>query len=100
MIRLKTLGGADLRHDDGREIRPLLTQPKRLALLVYLCRARDAVALVHAALGQLDSAFTWLQRGVQERTHWLVWLNRDVRWAPIRADPRFNQLVKQVGLPP
>jgi DNA-binding SARP family transcriptional activator/TolB-like protein/Tfp pilus assembly protein PilF len=59
-----------------------------------------AVALVHAALREPDSAFAWLQRGVEERTHWLVWLNRDVRWAPIRADPRFHQLVKQVGLPP
>ncbi|HUQ14559.1 MAG TPA: protein kinase [Gemmatimonadales bacterium] len=59
-----------------------------------------AVALIHTALGQPDSAFAWLDRAVDERTHWLVWLNRDLRWAPLRADPRFASLVRRVGLPP
>jgi len=59
-----------------------------------------AVALVYAALGQRDSAFAWLDRGVVERTHWLVWLNRDPRWSSIRDDARFAALVKKVGLPP
>jgi TolB-like protein/Tfp pilus assembly protein PilF/tRNA A-37 threonylcarbamoyl transferase component Bud32 len=58
-----------------------------------------AMALVHTALGDRDSAFVWLERSVQGRTHWVVWLNRDLRWKPIRADPRFVALVKQVGLP-
>ena len=39
MIRLRLLGGIDLRDGDGREIRPLLAQPKRLALLAYLAAA-------------------------------------------------------------
>lgn len=58
-----------------------------------------AVALVYTALGERDQAFAWLDRAVQERTHWLVWLNRDRRWDPIRADPRFRMLVRRVGLP-
>lgn len=57
------------------------------------------VALVYQSLGQKDSAFVWLDRGVSERTHWLVWLNRDPRWRPLRADPRFKSLVRRVGLP-
>jgi eukaryotic-like serine/threonine-protein kinase len=59
-----------------------------------------AVAVVHAALGWPDSAFAWLDRAVQERTHWLVWLNRDPRWESIRRDPRFAEVVDRVGLPP
>lgn len=58
-----------------------------------------AVALVHASLGQRDSAFAWLDRGVEERTHWLVWLRRDPRWAPIRSDPRFERLASRLKLP-
>jgi len=57
------------------------------------------VALVYAALQQPDSAFIWLDRGVAERTNWMVWLNRDPRWAPIRGDPRFAALTRRVGLP-
>jgi TolB-like protein/Tfp pilus assembly protein PilF len=59
-----------------------------------------AIALIHTALGQPDSAFAWLDRAVQERTHWLVWLNRDLRWKPLRGDRRFAALVRRVGLPP
>jgi eukaryotic-like serine/threonine-protein kinase len=59
-----------------------------------------AVALVHAALGDKDQAFAWLEKGVEERTHWLVWLKRDVRWEPLRSDPRFAEVIRRVGLPP
>ncbi len=58
------------------------------------------IALVHAALGQRDSAIAWLERSVAERTHWLVWLRRDPRWDILRGDPRFEALAHQVGLPP
>jgi len=57
------------------------------------------VALVHTALGDRDQAFAWLDRAVKERTHWLLWLNRDRRWDPIRSDPRFVSVVRRVGLP-
>jgi serine/threonine-protein kinase len=36
MIRLLTLGSVDLRSSDGRVIRSVLAQPRRLALLTYL----------------------------------------------------------------
>jgi len=36
MIRLRTLGALDLRAVDGEELRTVLAQPKRLALLAYL----------------------------------------------------------------
>jgi adenylate cyclase len=40
MIRLRVLGALDLRDGQGRSIDPVLAQPKRLALLVYLALAR------------------------------------------------------------
>jgi TolB-like protein/DNA-binding SARP family transcriptional activator/Flp pilus assembly protein TadD len=39
MIRLHTLGSLDLRGSDGQELRAVLAQPKRAALLVYLALA-------------------------------------------------------------
>jgi DNA-binding SARP family transcriptional activator/TolB-like protein/Flp pilus assembly protein TadD len=39
MIRLRTLGALDLRGPAGQELRPVLAQPKRAALLVYLALA-------------------------------------------------------------
>lgn len=56
-------------------------------------------ALVYAELHQPDSAFAWLDRAYAERTNWLVWLNRDPRWKPIRDDPRFAKIVARMRLP-
>jgi DNA-binding SARP family transcriptional activator len=39
MIALRTLGTLDLRASDGHDVKPLLRQPKRCALLVYLALA-------------------------------------------------------------
>lgn len=39
MIRLRVLGGIDLRDDSGRELRPVLAQSKRFAILCYLAIA-------------------------------------------------------------
>lgn len=39
MIRLHLLGAIDLRDENGREVGPVLAQPKRLAVLAYLAAA-------------------------------------------------------------
>jgi TolB-like protein/Tfp pilus assembly protein PilF len=58
------------------------------------------VALVYAGLGEHDHAFAWLQKALEERTHWLVWLKLDSRWDSLCADPRFVDLLRRIGLPP
>src|SRR5690242_8838200 len=40
MIQLRILGGIGLRGSDGQELRAVLAQPKRLALLTYLALAK------------------------------------------------------------
>lgn len=39
MLRLRTFGGLDLRRSDGDEVRRVVAQPRRAALLVYLAMA-------------------------------------------------------------
>jgi DNA-binding winged helix-turn-helix (wHTH) protein/Tfp pilus assembly protein PilF len=59
------------------------------------------VAMIYVALGDKDAAFVWLQRAVAERCFQLVrlnWEGKD-RLGPIRSDPRFDDLVRRVGLP-
>ena len=82
------------RRDRARDV---LRQLDSLSRTEYV--TAYAVALVHVALAQPDSAFAWLNRAVDERTHWLLWLNRDRRWDPIRGDPRFRAIATRVGVP-
>jgi DNA-binding winged helix-turn-helix (wHTH) protein len=57
------------------------------------------VALIYAGLGEVDAAFTWLDRAFAERSNWLVWLRLDPRWDNLRADPRFPKLVRRLRYP-
>jgi len=57
------------------------------------------IALVYAGLGDKNEAFVWLNKAVDGRSHWLVWLNRDPRWDRLRSDSRFDELKERVALP-
>jgi len=57
------------------------------------------VATVYTGLGEKDKAFEWLNKAYDERSNWLVWLKADPRWAPLKTDKRYIELVNKVGLP-
>ena len=57
------------------------------------------VALIYAALGEKDTAFTWLDKAVAERSTFLVYSKWEPRLDPLRSDPRFQQILKQIRLP-
>jgi hypothetical protein len=56
--------------------------------------------VIYAGLGDRERVFSYLDAAYREKSHWLVWLERDPRWDGVRADPRFRDLVRKVGLPP
>jgi tetratricopeptide (TPR) repeat protein len=58
-----------------------------------------AIAVVDAGLGDKERALAHLEDAYRERSHWLVWLKRDPRWESLRREPRFQNLVRKVGLP-
>ena len=56
-----------------------------------------APALIHAGLGHYDQAFDWLGRAFEMRDVHLAFLPNDVKWDPLRDDPRFPSLLKRCG---
>ena len=56
------------------------------------------IALVYDGLGDTQSAAEWLDRAVSDRSNWLVWLKLDQRFENLRRSPRFDALVRRVGL--
>jgi serine/threonine protein kinase/tetratricopeptide (TPR) repeat protein len=57
------------------------------------------IALVAAALGDRDAALRWLEQGYQEHSFWLaMWSKVDPRLDPLRDDPRFQDLLRRLGL--
>jgi Tfp pilus assembly protein PilF len=58
------------------------------------------ISEVYAGLGENDRAFQWLNRAYKERDCNLPgWLKVDPMMDTLRADPRFKDLVRRVGLP-
>jgi eukaryotic-like serine/threonine-protein kinase len=59
----------------------------------------ELIAAVYVRLGNRDSAFAWLDKAYLARSPYLLALKVDPQWAPVRNDPRFARLVREVGLP-
>jgi TolB-like protein/DNA-binding winged helix-turn-helix (wHTH) protein/Tfp pilus assembly protein PilF len=58
-----------------------------------------SVALVHAGLGDRDRALAWLDKAYDERSDYMPYLKREPMLDSLRSDPRFDALVRRVGLP-
>jgi hypothetical protein len=58
----------------------------------------EVLAMGYAAVGDLDRAFTALERAYQARSAGLIYLHLDPGYAPLRDDPRYADLVARIGL--
>ena len=56
------------------------------------------VAIVYLALGDKDKAFEYLNKSYQDRSEQLLYLGVEPVVDSLRSDPRFDKLLKQVGL--
>ncbi len=56
-----------------------------------------SIALIHAALGEKDQAFQWLEQAYKDRSWWLVFMKVDPRFDSLRSDRRFEALLQRVG---
>jgi tetratricopeptide (TPR) repeat protein len=72
--------------------------------MVAQSRNRDQVfyslAMVDVALGNHDAAFEWLNRAFEARSANLWLVNSEIKFDPIRSDPRFVDLLRRMGLQP
>jgi TolB-like protein/Flp pilus assembly protein TadD len=87
-----TRGVMGRRQDASALLRDLERQSRQHYVAPYW------FALVHAGLNDPQTALTWLERGIEQRDVWLVWLKGDPRFDVIRTHPRFEHLVRRVGL--
>jgi Tol biopolymer transport system component/tetratricopeptide (TPR) repeat protein len=78
------------------EARAILDQLEKLSEQKYV--SPYFLAWIHIGLGERDIAFKCLERAVELRDEWLIWLGTDPWLDYLRADPRFADLLERVGL--
>jgi hypothetical protein len=56
------------------------------------------IALVYSALDDREQTLIWLEKAYQRHSSMMVWLKVDPRFDRIRSDPKFQDLMRRVGL--
>lgn len=56
------------------------------------------LAMIHAGLRRNDEAFAWFQKALEQRSLWLGYLKVEPQLDQLRPDPRFQELLRAVGL--
>jgi tetratricopeptide (TPR) repeat protein len=57
------------------------------------------IAAVQIGLGNADQALERLMKAYEERSGFLVYIKCDRRFEPLHSDPRFQELIRRIGLP-
>lgn len=55
------------------------------------------VAVIYSGLGDAEQTLVWLEKGYQERSTWMIYLNSDPRYDWLHANPKFQSLLRRVG---
>ena len=79
----------------GSRARSFLDQLQKLSTQRYV--PPFDIAVVHAALGEHNLAFTWLDKAYEDRHPWLVMLKVTPKVDSLRSDPRFTALLERVA---
>jgi len=88
-----TLGAAG-RTEEARQILDDLT---RLAKQRYV--SPYFLAGIQVGLGESDRAMEDLEKSYEDHSHWLIYLHLDPGMDSLRGNPRFQDLLRRVGLP-
>jgi len=55
-------------------------------------------AIVYSGLGDVDAAMKWLEVAYEERSDFLLYLRNETLFDGLRADPRFVDLERRIGI--
>ena len=96
LVYLASLGHAYARAGKTKEARATL------ARLAQASRDRHVsayhVALIHIALGDVETGLDWLERAYDEQSPWIGYMKVDPRLDPVRTQPRFQRLLGRLRL--
>jgi tetratricopeptide (TPR) repeat protein len=92
------LGYAYARASKRREAQNVLDELKARSANAYV--SSYVFAIVYLGLGDRDRAFEWLEKTVPEHDDKLLFLKVEPVMDDLRSDPRFEDLVRRVGLVP
>jgi serine/threonine protein kinase/Flp pilus assembly protein TadD len=95
---MSMLGLAYAKIGRQAEARRLVEEMLSLSHKRYVSPA--LIAVIQIGLGEKGKAFDSLDKAYQDRSDWMIFLKTDPLFDPLRADPRFGDLLRRVGFQP
>jgi Flp pilus assembly protein TadD len=93
---LGALGHAYAASGKRAEAQRVLAELKKLSERRYAVAFE--IALVYTGLGDKPQALQWLEKACEDRSSWLAWIKVDPQFDSLRGEPRFQDLVRRMGL--
>jgi len=82
------------RRNDAQQV---LSELKDVAKRRYV--SPYVVAVIYARLGERDAAFDWLEKAYGDGAYGILFLKSAPEWDGLRSEPRFQDIMRRVGLP-
>jgi serine/threonine-protein kinase len=95
---LLAIGSTEALAGRKTEAEAFLQEAKRISTYKYV--PPFDTAIVYVCLGDKDMTFEWLERAFRERDRQMTSLKFEPRFDSLRSDPRFQDLMRRVGLSP
>lgn len=94
-MNLQPLGHAYALAGKRAEALAILDELKEMSKQRYV--PAYFMAVVYTGLNDKTRAIEWLEKGYQERSGGLIFINVDPRFDVLRSDPRFQDLLRRMG---
>jgi TolB-like protein/DNA-binding winged helix-turn-helix (wHTH) protein/tetratricopeptide (TPR) repeat protein len=94
---LEMLAGTYAAAGRPAEARKITEEMVKLSTKRYVCAYE--IATTYAGLRDRESAFLWLRKSLDERADCSPWIAADPKLDSLRAEPRFQDLLRRLGLP-
>jgi Flp pilus assembly protein TadD len=82
------------RRDEAEQV---LGELKEVAKRRYV--SASSLASIYARLGDKDAAFEWLEKAYREGAYGILFLKSEPEFDGLRSEPRFQDVMRRVGLP-
>jgi Flp pilus assembly protein TadD len=95
-VVLGVLGHAYAMSGKRSEAQKVLAELKDLSKRRYV--APFDIALIYSGLGDKAQTLEWLEKAYEDHSQRLLWIKVDPRLDSLRGEPRFQDLLRRMGL--
>jgi hypothetical protein len=95
-LKLEWLGMASAVAGQSVEAETLLGCLSEISMAAYV--PPSSLAWIHLGLGNVDAAFSWMDRAIHARDPMMMPIKSFPFLDPLRTDPRFHALLRKMNL--